>query len=164
MGATIRSALDVRMNRTIPRRILVWISGGALLVAMAVDTLAMMGRQAGVPFIGSIEIVQAAALIAALGGLLVASLEHAHARVNLLLDRLPADWRAASRTAHEAAAVVFYAALLAGSVWIAADLWTASEESELLHIPYRPLRITVAITFIVLLVLSVARLNRKGSH
>jgi TRAP-type C4-dicarboxylate transport system permease small subunit len=149
------------MNRAIPRRILVWISGGALLVAMAVDTLAMWGRQVGVPFVGSIEIVQAAALIAALGGLLVASLEHAHARVNLLLERLPADWRATLKTAHEGAAAVLYVALLAGSVWIASDLWGGSEESELLRIPYRPLRIAVALTLIVLFVLSLDRLRRR---
>jgi TRAP-type C4-dicarboxylate transport system permease small subunit len=164
MGATIRTALDVRMNRAIPRRILVWISGGALLVAMAVDTLAMWGRQVGVPFVGSIEIVQAAALIAALGGLLVASLEHAHARVNLLLERVPADWRATLKASHEVAAAVLYAALLAGSVWIATDLWNASEESELLHIPYRPLRIAVAITLTLLFLLSFVRLSKKGSH
>lgn len=150
------------MNRT-PRRILVWISGGALLVAMAVDTLAMFGRQVGVPFVGSIEIVQAAALIAALGGLLVASLEHAHARVNLLLERVPADWRTILKTAHEVAAAVLYAALLAGSVWIASDLWGGSEESELLRIPYRPLRIAVALTLVVLFVLSLARLRRRES-
>ena len=149
------------MKRQWPRDALVWLAGGALLVAVAVDVLAMIGRQIQVPLIGSIELVETAVLFAASGGLIIATLDRAHARVNLLLGRLPAIWRARFRRLHALAAVLLFAALLAGSVWIAADLWHGHEESELLQIPYRPLRVAAALTLGGLLVLAVLALVRR---
>jgi hypothetical protein len=55
-------------------RALVWLAGGALLVAMATDTMAMLGRHLRLPLLGSIEIVQAAVLVAASGALLLATI------------------------------------------------------------------------------------------
>src|SRR5690606_33989396 len=86
-------AMDVRMTWKRLRDGLVWIAGGALLAAVAVDSLAMIGRQIRIPLLGSIEIVEAVVLFAAGGGLIIATLDGAHARVNLLLERLPKDWR-----------------------------------------------------------------------
>lgn len=126
------------------RTMLVWIAGGALLVAMVADTLAMLGRALGVPLLGAIEIVQAAVLVAGSGALVVAALDSAHARVHLLLRRSSEPLRGAIERVHSLAAVVFYAALLAGTLWIAADLWLGHEESEVLRIPYRPLRLVAA--------------------
>lgn len=147
---------------TLIRRILVWVAGGGLLVAVAVDTLAMLGRQIQLPLIGSIEIVEAAVLFAASGALIIATLDSAHARVNLLLERLPAVWRASLERLHALAGALLFAALLAGSLWITVDLWNGYEESELLRIPYRPLRITVALSLAALLILSICRfLGRK---
>ena len=146
------------------RDVLVWIAGGALLVAVAVDSLAMIGRQVRFPLLGSIEIIEAVVLFAAGGGLIIATLDGAHARVKLLLERLPQHWRERVLRLHALAAAVLFAALLAGTVWIAADLWNGHEESELLRIPYRPLRIAAALTLAVLLVLSLLRLTRRRSE
>ena len=143
------------------RDLLVWIAGGALFVAVAVDALAMIGRQIRVPLIGSIEIVEAVVLFAACGGLIIATLDGTHARVRLLLDRMPRRWREACRRLHALAAVLLFSALLAGSVWIAVDLWNGHEESELLGIPYRPLRIFTALTLLTLLVLAGRDLFRR---
>ncbi|MBN1240937.1 MAG: TRAP transporter small permease subunit [Gammaproteobacteria bacterium] len=143
------------------RDALIWIAGGALLVAVAVDSLAMIGRQIRFPLIGSIEIVEVVVLFAAGGGLIVATLDGAHARVNLLLERLPDIWRERVMKLHALAAALLFAALLAGTVWIAADLWDGHEESELLRIPYRPLRIAAALTLAVLVLLSLLRLTRR---
>jgi hypothetical protein len=52
---------------------------------------------------------------------------------------------------------LLFAALLAGSVWIAMDLWGGYEESEILHIPYRPLRIAVVLALLTLLIIAVRR-------
>lgn len=130
---------------------LVVVAGGALLLAMVVDTLAMLGRALQVPLLGAIEIVQASVLVAASGALIVAALDEAHARVRLVLDRVPQKWRRAVERCHAFAALLFYGALLAGSAWIAADLWLGHEESELLRIPYRPLRVVVVLVLGVLL-------------
>lgn len=145
------------------RDLLVLISGGALLVAVAVDALAMIGRQIEVPLLGSIEIVEAVIVFAAGGGLIIATIDRAHARVNLLLERMPGVWRDRLLRLHSLAAVLLFAALLAGTVWIAIDLWPGHEESELLRIPYRPLRIAAAIALAVLLVLSVVGLFRRSA-
>jgi len=145
------------------RGLLVWLAGGALLVAVAVDSLAMIGRQIRFPLIGSIEIVEAVVLIAAGGGLIIATLDGAHARVNLLLERLPKRWRERVLRLHALAAALLFAALLAASVWIAADLWGGHEESELLRIPYRPLRIAAVLTVGVLFLLALRRLMRWRS-
>jgi TRAP-type C4-dicarboxylate transport system permease small subunit len=143
------------------RTLLIWTAGGALLLATATDTLAMLGRQLHVPLLGAIELVQAAVLVAACGALLVAALEQSHARVHLLLDRLPETVREVLERMHALSTAVLYAALLAGSAWIAIDLWQGHEESELLRIPYRPLRVIVIVTLAVLLLLALRRVLRK---
>lgn len=145
------------------RSLLVWISGSALLAAVAVDALAMIGRQIRFPLIGSIEIVEAVILFAAGGALIIATLDGAHARVSLVLDRLPEAWQARIRMLHALAGAVLFAALLTGSAWIAADLWHGHEESELLHIPYLPLRLATVAALAVLLVLSVRGIVRRGA-
>lgn len=146
------------MTSRLAKNILVCIAGAALLFAMLVDTLAMIGRQLEFPLIGSIELVQAAALVAASGALIIATIERAHARVNLLLDRMPSGWRRRVDALHWLAAALFFAALFVGTAWIAVDLWGGHEESELLRIPYRPLRVTVAVAFCLLLILALRRM------
>jgi len=140
------------------------MAGGALLVAMIVDTLAMLGRQLQVPLLGAIEMVQACVLLAASGALVVAAVDRAHARVRLVADRLPGPWQRRLERFYALAALSFYAALLAGSGWIAADLWHGHEESELLRIPYRPLRVVVALVLVVLLVQALVRLRGREAR
>ncbi len=152
------------MNLSLLRTVLIWIAGGALLIAMVVDTFAMLGRALQIPLIGSIEIVQAVVLFAACGGLIIATLDHAHARVRLVLDRLPSRWRRRFETLYAVAAALLFAALLAGSLWITADLWSGFEESEILRIPYRPLRLAVVLPLIVLLALALLRPRARESR
>jgi TRAP-type C4-dicarboxylate transport system permease small subunit len=146
------------------RRLLVWISGGGLLVAVAVDALAMLGRQVRIPLLGSIEIVEVAVLFAAAGALVIATLDNTHTRVNLVAERLPDTVRKWLGRFHALAGVLLFSALLTGSVWIAADLWFGHEESELLRIPYRPLRIATAISLAALLILSLRRLFGRSDR
>jgi TRAP-type C4-dicarboxylate transport system permease small subunit len=152
------------MNASRLRSVLIWFAGGALLMAMFVDSVAMIGRQIALPLIGSIELVQAAVLLAGSGALIVATLDAAHARVNLLLDRLPERPRRLIDRVHALAAALLFAAFLTGSTWIAVDLWNGYEESELLRIPYRPLRVAVALTLVVLLLLSLRRAWKPASR
>src|SRR5690606_15308337 len=112
MAARVRSAVAVRGIMSRLRDLLVWIAGGALLVAVAADTLAMLGRQIRFPLVGSIEIVETVVLFAAGGGLIIATLDGAHARVNLLLERLPTHWRERVLKLHALAAALLCAALL----------------------------------------------------
>jgi len=155
MASSVGHALDVSVKPDIAKNLLVWVAGGALLVAVVVDALAMIGRQIRVPLIGSIEIVEAVVLIAACGALIIATLARAHARVNILLERLPPHWRARFEKIHAVAAMFLFGALLVGSAWIAIDLWGGHEESELLRIPYWPLRAIVVLALVGLLGLAI---------
>lgn len=115
--------------------------GAALLAAMSIDGLAVVGRHVGVPLLGSIEAVQAAVLVAGTASMLIATIAQRHARVNLLVDRLPHRLASALRRAGFVLGAVVFLALAVASAWIAADLWDGFEESEWLHIPYAPLRV-----------------------
>jgi TRAP-type C4-dicarboxylate transport system permease small subunit len=140
---------------------LVWVAGGALLVAMATDTIAMLGRHLRVPLLGSIEIVQAAVLVASSGALLLATALDAHARVHLLQRRLAPRVRVAFERFSLVAAIALVLALLAGSLWITVDLWHGHEESELLRIPWRPLRVIVLLLLAGLLGILLRRLGAR---
>lgn len=130
----------------------IWGGGAALLAATAIDTVAVIGRHVGIPVAGSIEMMQVAVLIAGSIGLLIATLDRAHARVKLLSDRLSPLWRDRAERLSDLITLLFVLALLAGSVWLAADLWGGHEQSELLGIPWSVLR---AIANICLLVVAV---------
>lgn len=124
-----------------------WI-GGALLItgsvgligSMLTDTLAVAGRHAGLPVLGSIEVMQAFIAIGAASGIAYASMSATHAAVDLVFHRLPVTLQ---RVAHRGAALLgflFVAALVAGSAWIVWEYRDAQEQTEILHIPIQWLR------------------------
>ena len=118
-----------------------YVGALALLSAMVVDTLAVIGRHVGVNLLGSIEWVQAAMLLASSAALVAATLGSQHASVHLLIDRMTPRWRRVATLCGMALSIVFFLCLAAGSLWIAHDLWGAREASDLLHIPFAPLRL-----------------------
>ena len=125
---------------------LFYLGGLALLFAMAVDTLAVLGRHIGIPLPGSIELVQAAILVASLAAMLSATLADKHARVRLVMNRLKNGPLATMKRVQAVFSVLFFCALAAGSIWIFLDLWGGHEESEVLHIPFAPLRIVCIVS------------------
>jgi TRAP-type C4-dicarboxylate transport system permease small subunit len=120
---------------------LFYLGAAALLFAVAVDAIAVIGRHIGRPLLGSIELMQAAILIAASAAIVSATLVDKHAVVHLLIDRLPPRARSIMDRVHAVLCALFFIALAAGGIWIALDLRGGNEESELLHIPYAPLRV-----------------------
>jgi TRAP-type C4-dicarboxylate transport system permease small subunit len=140
--------------------VLVWVAGGALLLATLIDTLAMLGRHVNLPLLGSIEVVQAAVLIASSGALVMATAFRKHARVHLL-QRLNESVLRALDVVHGLASILVVLALLVGSAWITLDLWNGHEESELLRIPWLPLRLIVLLTLLSLLVVLLRHLFQR---
>lgn len=118
----------------------IWIGGIALLAATAIDSLAVIGRHVGLPLGGSIELMQAAVLVSGGLGIVIATLDDVHARVRLVVERLPARWRRVADRTSNFLSLLFILALLVGSVWIAIDLRGGHEESELLGVPWWALR------------------------
>jgi TRAP-type C4-dicarboxylate transport system permease small subunit len=128
-----------------PRKLgpLFYIGAGGLLLAMTIEAIAVAGRQLSSPLLGALEIIQTAILFAASASMLSATLGNSHATVHLLTDRLapmPKQWL--QRFAHLLSAL-FFVALAAGALWLTIEFWHSHEESELLRIPFRPLRIVV---------------------
>jgi TRAP-type C4-dicarboxylate transport system permease small subunit len=145
---------------TVGRRWIIWLGGAAMLAATATDTLAVLGRNLGLPLVGSIEIVQAAVLVSGIAALVLATGSDEHARVKILTRRLTGSGRSASRLLGAIAAAILVGALAAGSIWVAADLWHASERSELLGIPWRWLRLVANAGLLACAALSLAALAR----
>lgn len=112
-----------------------------LLIATATDSLAVLGRHTGLTFLGSIEIVQSAVVLAASGAIITATLAHGHAAVHILTERL--SRRSARRLAVAAAilAALTFLAIAIGSGWLMVEGWNGHERTELLLIPFRWLRL-----------------------
>lgn len=124
-----------------PRGPLFYVGALGLLLAMAVEALAVLGRHAGIPFFGAIEIIQTAILLTASSAMVSATITGSHAKVSLLTDRIGATGRGVLELISAFLSVLFFAGLAAGSLWLTADAWNEYEQSELLHIPFRPLRV-----------------------
>jgi TRAP-type C4-dicarboxylate transport system permease small subunit len=140
---------------------LVVAGGSALLAAAIIDTISVIGRHIDLPFLGSIELVQAAILLSGSAALIVATLAGSHAVVRLVVERLPHRMRHGLERINRVASASFFLGLLAGSVWIMGDMWSGHEESELLHIPYIPLRFVLCCGLAVVAVVFLARALRR---
>jgi TRAP-type transport system small permease protein len=123
------------------KRALFWLGGMALLAATLLDTVSVIGRNAGFAIHGVIELIQAAVLVAGGIALVMATLAGAHARVHLVLDRLTMQHKVTAERAAALLTALLFAAMLAGSAWLAVELWGAHETSELLGVPWRWMRL-----------------------
>jgi TRAP-type C4-dicarboxylate transport system permease small subunit len=141
-------------------RLAVWIGGASLIAATAIDTVAVIGRNVGLPVVGSIELVQAAVLVSGIFGLIFATAGDDHARVRILTDR-HARGRAFAEVFGPLSMALFFAALLAGSVWLAADLWNGHERSEVLGVSWRVLRLIANLGLAACIVIALAALFRR---
>jgi TRAP-type transport system small permease protein len=145
MAELERTDLIENTQAPLARGPLFYIGAIGLLVVMIVETLAVIGRRVGWPFLGAIEIIQAAILMAACAATVSATLNQAHATVHLLTDRLPHKPKQWLQRFAALLSALFFVGLAAAAVWLAADFWHAYEESELLHISFRPLRAVTAL-------------------
>jgi TRAP-type C4-dicarboxylate transport system permease small subunit len=131
------------------------IGSAGLLVATAADSIAVAGRHLGFRLLGSIEIVQASVVLIAASAMVVATLVGSHASVHIVTERLSAA--VGARLARVAAllSALAFALVAAGSIWVASDLWSGFEQTELLGISLRWFRAlwiaaAVLITFLFL--------------
>ena len=149
-----------------PLKLVILVGGVALLAATAIDTFAVLGRHVGIPVPGSIEMMQAVVLVSGVIAMLVATIENAHARVRLVVERLSPGRRAIADRLSNLLSLIFFAALFGGSSWIAWDLRDAYEQSELLGIPWMLLRLIAGLVLLatcaVLAWRVVAGSNRSG--
>jgi TRAP-type C4-dicarboxylate transport system permease small subunit len=125
--------------------ILFYIGAAGLMTAMLVEALAVLGRLIGMPVLGALEIIQAAILLTASTSMLSATLVRAHATVHLVLDRLSPPLRAVFERAAALVSAALFAVLTYAAIWLTAEAWYEFEHSEVLRIPFRPLRIVAVV-------------------
>ncbi len=134
-----------------PRGPLFYIGAFGLATATVIDAVAVSGRWLSLPLHGALEIIQAAVLITACVSMLTATLEQSHATVHLLLNRVGPAFKAALTRLASVVSAVFFIGLSVASVWLTIEHWPGHEESELLHIPFRPLRILCSVSMLAIL-------------
>ena len=137
---------EMTPEKTRKRGPLFYIGAAGLLSMMVIETAAVLGRHVGVPVTGALELAQASIVPAACAAMLVATLQGAHAAVHMLTDRMPRSLQRQVFRAGSILAGLCFAALCAGSAWLAVEYWNSFEQTEVLHIPFRPLRAVVTLS------------------
>ena len=137
---------------------LFYLGGAALLASVAIIAAAVIARHLGMALTGSLELAQATILVASSCSLVAATLAERHATVHLLVDRLAPRARAVLGSISRLLGAFFFVLLATGAIWIAADLWSGHEESELMHIPYAPLRLVSIVAVLAAAGILLARL------
>ncbi|MBA4762469.1 TRAP transporter small permease [Sphingomonas sp.] len=145
-----------------------YIGSAGLVLAMAADSIAVLGRHTGFALLGAIEIVQAAIVLIAASSMVAVTLSRGHAAVHILTDRLsPARRATLARVANLLGALAVLL-LAAGSLILLGDLWNGHERSELLHIPLRWFRLLMiaALVFVAILFVrhAFSRETPEGGH
>lgn len=135
-----------------------------LLMAMAADAIAVLGRHVGFTLLGAIEVVQASVVLAASAAMVGATLSGAHARVHILIERLSPIWHRRYDRAADVVCCLFFLFLAAGSAWVAADLWGGFEVTEILGLPLRWLRVVWIGSCLLIALLFLARAMGKGGR
>lgn len=112
-----------------------------LLAATAADSLAVAGRHTGVHLIGSIELVQSAVVLLAAAAMLMVTIGGGHATVHIVTERLSRRSAVGLRRLTDLVSAAVFLLLAIGSALVLAELWNGYEQTELLHIPLRWLRL-----------------------
>jgi TRAP-type C4-dicarboxylate transport system permease small subunit len=136
---------DARHKQHPLEQLLFYAGSIALLAIMFVETISVLGRHSSLPLIGAIEIIQASIIVVACTSTVIATLLSAHARVQLIINRLSEDTKAKLARVGALLSAIFFLGFAIGSFWLARDTWHAYEQSEVLHISYRPLRAIVVL-------------------
>jgi TRAP-type C4-dicarboxylate transport system permease small subunit len=127
--------------RTRGQRFLLATGSAGLLLAMATDAIAVLGRHTGFAVIGSIEIFQVAAVVALSSAVLLVSFMNRHATVDLIVGRASERTKSILAQIGRAALALTFGLIAFGSAWVAADFWPTHEMTEMLAIPLAPFRL-----------------------
>ena len=151
------------VNAEPKRGILFYTGAGGLLSIMLIEVIAVIGRHLRLPLLGALEMAQAAIIPAACAAMVIASLAGAHAVVHLVTERVPKRARAWMSRASSLLCGVFFATLCVGACWLTQEFWDSFEETDVLHIPFRPLRALVAVSMGALALIFLHRAFRRGA-
>jgi TRAP-type transport system small permease protein len=159
---------ESRVRDSVLARVCFALGGGALLSAMVIDLVSVVGRRLGFSIVGAMELVQYCIAGVVSAAIVVATLTDAHAAVHVVTERVGEKMRRALAHLSNALTALFFLAVLAGDVWIAFELWARDERSDLLGLPIAPMRMLwcagLAVASIVTLALAVRPRGEGQSH
>jgi TRAP-type C4-dicarboxylate transport system permease small subunit len=145
------------------RGVLFYVGASGLLAIMVIEAIAVLGRALRLPLLGALEMAQAAIVPAACAAMVIASLAGSHAVVHLVTERLPERQRAVLSRIAALLASLFFTGLCIGATWLTIEFWNSYEETDVLHIPFRPLRILVTLSSAALALIFLHRAVRPGA-
>jgi TRAP-type C4-dicarboxylate transport system permease small subunit len=145
--------LDATAPEPTERGPLFYIGAGSLLFATFVETFAVIGRHVGIPLVGALELMQASILFLSCTAMVAATINQSHASVTLVISRVGPGWQRLLHSFSCLLSAVFFTAIAAGSVWVLSETWYDHEASELLRIPFRPLRMISIVATVAIIVI-----------
>ncbi|HEU4652937.1 MAG TPA: TRAP transporter small permease subunit [Steroidobacteraceae bacterium] len=151
-------------DRAVARGPLFYVGAIGLLLAMSVEAVAVLGRHIGVPFFGALELIQTAILMTASAAMVTTTISNTHARVTLLTERIGPNARSVLNRISAFLSALFFCGLAAGALWLTVDAWNEYEQSELLHIPFRPLRVISVAAAVAIAVLFLRELFKRSDR
>lgn len=146
------------------RGVLFYVGATGLLSVMVIEAIAVMGRHLRMPLLGALEMAQASIVPAACASMVIASLAGTHAVVHLVTERMPDHLREWMSRVSALLAAVYFTGLFVGVTWLTLEFWDSFEETDVLHIPFRPLRLLVSVCAGALAVIFLGRALRIGGR
>ncbi len=143
-----------------PHGALFYVGAAGLLSLMAIEAIAVVGRLLRTPLLGALEMAQAAIVPAACASMVIATIASAHAAVHLVTERLPGPQREWMARASALLSGIFFSALSVGAWWLMQEFWNSFEQTDVLEIPFRPLRLLVTVCTGALAIIFFARALR----
>jgi TRAP-type C4-dicarboxylate transport system permease small subunit len=138
-------------------RIVFVLGAAALLLAMTIDFVGVVGRMVGWSPLGLVEMVQFCVVGAISAALIIATVLDAHAAVHVVIERLPGGVAALLLRFSDLLGAALFAVLALGSGWMLADTWSLDERTDVLNLPLAPARIVWTAALVIVALLFVAR-------
>lgn len=146
-----------------PMAMVAYIIGGVgLMGATFVDSLAVAGRHLGLGLLGSIELVQVSVILLGAAAMVIATMTHNHASVHIFTERMRPKTQGTWKRIAAFISGLAFLTVAAGSMWVLSDTWAGFEETELLHIPIKWLRLVWVLCALTIAGLFLRQAVQKG--
>jgi TRAP-type C4-dicarboxylate transport system permease small subunit len=121
-----------------------WVSYFALVLMMIAVTFFSISRSVGQPVIGDIELVQFTMVLLIMGALAITEQSNSHISIGLIVDKFPHRLQAAINCLSQLLTLLFCFLVC----WVFITKMNFLQSSDLLKIPFYPIKMFLIIGFI----------------
>jgi TRAP-type C4-dicarboxylate transport system permease small subunit len=121
-----------------------WIAYSTLSLMMVAVTVFSISRSSGHPIIGDIELVQFTMVLLIMGSLAITEKSNSHISIGLMVDKFPPRLQAAINCISQLLTLTFCFLVC----WVFISKMNFLQSSDLLKIPFYPIKILLIIGFI----------------